>query len=99
MDNFDDTTYQPERLMFWPSHSIDGEYIFDYQDSSWVDPDEVLAEYPDWSDSSCWPESSRGHNIRVNQAKRQVFQMLLEQILIFSLKSLKYVTKQWSIHI
>lgn len=71
MDNFDDTTYQPERLMFWPSHSIDGEYIFDYQDGPWVDPDEILNQYPDWTDSSYWPESSRGHSIRVNQAKRQ----------------------------
>ncbi len=71
MDNFDDTTYQPERLMFWPSHPIDGDYVFEYQDGQWTDPDEVLALYPDWTDSSYWPESSRGHSIRVGQAKKQ----------------------------
>ncbi|MDA9472659.1 virulence-associated E family protein [Enterococcus sp. 5H] len=71
MDNFDDTTYQPERLMFWPSHSFDAEYIFEYQDGAWADPDEYLALYPDWTDSSYWPESSRGHSIRERQAKKQ----------------------------
>ena len=71
MDYFDDTTYQAERLMYWPSHSFDGEYLFDYQDDNWCSPDEILAEYPDWSDSSYWPESSRGHNLRARAAKKQ----------------------------
>lgn len=30
IDYFDDTTYQPSRLMYWPSVSADGEYIFKY---------------------------------------------------------------------
>ncbi|WP_159723155.1 virulence-associated E family protein [Enterococcus sp. CSURQ0835] len=70
MDNFDDTTYQAERLMFWPSHSIDGDYFADYQDLSWLDPDEILSLYEDWRDASFWPESSRGHSIRASQAKK-----------------------------
>lgn len=70
MDNFDDTTYQAERLMYFPSHSLDGEYFTDYLDLPWVDPDEVLAGYEDWRDSSFWPESSRGHSIRESQAKK-----------------------------
>lgn len=70
MDNFDDTTYQAERLMYFPSHSIDGEYFTDYIDLPWVDPDEVLSNYDDWRDTSFWPESSRGHSIRENQAKK-----------------------------
>lgn len=71
MDNFDDTTYQPERLMFWPSCSRDAEYVFEYQDGDWLNPDSILAEYPDWTDSSYWPESSRSHGIRERQAKKQ----------------------------
>ncbi len=71
MDNFDDTTYQPERLMYWPSVSRDGEYIFDYQDGAFLDPQTLLDEYPDWQDSSFWPESSRSHGIRDRQAKKQ----------------------------
>lgn len=70
MDNFDDTTYQAERMMFFPSHSIDGEYFTAYEDAPWVDPDQVLSEYEDWRDSSFWPESSRGHTIRETQAKK-----------------------------
>ncbi|WP_239255400.1 virulence-associated E family protein [Listeria ilorinensis] len=71
MDNFDDTTYQPERLMFWPSVAADGEYVFDYQDGAFLDPDELLSEYVDWTDSTAWPESSRSHGIRDRQAKKQ----------------------------
>lgn len=71
MDNFDDTTYQPERLMYWPSHPREGDYVFEYQDLPWLDPDTLLSRYPDWRDSSYWPESSRGHTIREGQAKKQ----------------------------
>lgn len=71
IDNFDDTTYQAERLMFWPSHSKDGEYIFDILDNRWLDPDEILGEYVDWKDSSYWPESSRSKGIRKSQAEKQ----------------------------
>ena len=70
MDNFDDTTYQAERLMYFPSHSLDGEYFHDFLDLPWVNPDEVLENYEDWRDPSFWPESSRGHSIRETQAKK-----------------------------
>ena len=57
MDLFDDTTYEAERLMYWPSTSTDGEYIFFANDSeNCLDPDDVLATYDDWRDTSTWPE-------------------------------------------
>ena len=56
---FDDLTYEPERLMYWPSHSFDAEPYFNYFDAEWLDPDTILAEYPDWTDTSFWPYSSR----------------------------------------
>ncbi|QAA31231.1 virulence-associated E family protein [Clostridium manihotivorum] len=60
IDQFDDTTYEPVRLMYWPSTSCDGEYIFKYQDLEWLNPDDVLARYTfGWQDVSYWPESSR----------------------------------------
>lgn len=59
IDQFDDTTYEPHRLMYWPSTCADGEFIFKFQDGPWLDPDKVLANYPDWKDVSYWPESSR----------------------------------------
>lgn len=60
IDQFDDTTYDPERLMYWPSTSCDGDYVFKYQDLPWLNPDEVLERYTfGWQDVSYWPESSR----------------------------------------
>jgi predicted P-loop ATPase len=59
IDKFDDTSYQPQRVMFWPSTSQDGEYIFKYLDAPLLDPDTVLATYHNWADVSSWPMSSR----------------------------------------
>lgn len=70
MDNFDDTTYQAERMQYWPSHSKDGEYLTSYQDLPWVSPDEILNQYEDWRDNSYWPESSREQTIIDRQKKK-----------------------------
>ena len=59
IDKFDDTSYQPQRVMYWPSCSQDGEYFFRYLDAPLLDPDEVLATYHNWADVSSWPMSSR----------------------------------------
>ncbi len=68
MDLFDDTTYEPSRLMFWSSTSRDGEYVFKFQDGKWLDADEVLGRYTfGWQDVSYWPESSRA-KARLNSA-------------------------------
>ena len=59
IDNFDDTTYQPTRLMYWPSTAKDGEYLFDVVPGPWLDPDDALGELADWKDITTWPTSSR----------------------------------------
>lgn len=59
IDKFDDTSYQPQRMMYWPSTSLDGEFVFEYIDAPFIDPDEVLATYHNWADVSAWPMSSR----------------------------------------
>jgi len=59
IDQFDDTTYEPHRLMYWPSTAADAEFVFRFHDRPWLDPDEILKRYPDWRDVSYWPESSR----------------------------------------
>lgn len=71
IDMFDDTTYEPHRLMYWASTAADGEFIFRYQDEPWLDPDEILARYPDWRDPSFWPESSRVQQKRQKLADKQ----------------------------
>ena len=77
IDQFDDTTYQPHRLMYFPSTSQDGEYIFKYNDGIWLDADEQLNRYKtdfnaDWKDQSFWPTSSRIHeDIRKAVSKQE----------------------------
>ena len=63
IDKFDDTSYQPQRMMYWPSTSYDGEYVFDYEDAETLNPDIILQTYVDWHDISAWPVSSRVANI------------------------------------
>jgi putative DNA primase/helicase len=55
MTCFDSTGFQPERLMYWPSTSKDGEYVFEEQQGEYLDPDTVLDKYVDWKDVSEWP--------------------------------------------
>jgi putative DNA primase/helicase len=71
IDAFDQTTFQPERLMYWPSTSKDGVYEFQYQDGPWMNADEILGSYRDWRDSSEWPVSDRDHNIIQRSIKKQ----------------------------
>lgn len=60
---FDDTTYEPSRLMYWPSTSSDGEFIFHEIKGELLDPDEVLARYTDWRNTAEWPVSKRQQEI------------------------------------
>lgn len=71
IDAFDDTTYQPQRLMYWPSTSSDGDYIFEYIDEEFLSADEVLGRYEDWRDITAWPTSSRTEQAMHSRAKKQ----------------------------
>ena len=71
IDMFDDTTYQPHRLMYWPSTSIDGEYIFRHEENEPLDVDETLSRYDDWTDVSSWPVSSRTVKSKERVLKKQ----------------------------
>ena len=71
MELFDDTTYEPSRLMYWPSTSSDGEFFFQEIAGKPLDPDEVLSKYKDWKDVSSWPVSNRQHSIMQKGIKKQ----------------------------
>ena len=58
IDLFDNSTFETNRLMFWPSTPKDMDYYFKVQDGPWIDADEVLNSYADWKDSSLWPTAS-----------------------------------------
>ena len=59
MELFDETSFQLNRLMFWPSNPRDVEYEFYQQDGPFLDVDEVLGQYVDWTDVSEWATLSR----------------------------------------
>ena len=55
----DPTTFEPSRLMYWASCPVDAEYIFEYTDAEFLDADEVLRSYRDWTDVSEWPGDTK----------------------------------------
>ena len=71
IEAFDDTTYEPHRLMYWPSTPVDGDYAFEVSDGAPIDADAVLARYDDWQDQTTWPESSRVHKAIKRAAEKQ----------------------------
>ena len=71
IEMFDDTTYEPSRLMYWPSTSADGEFIFRDIEGEPLNPDDVLSRYQDWRDSSEWPVSSRQQSIVQREMRKQ----------------------------
>lgn len=71
IEQFDHTTYQPARLMYWPSTAKDAEYVFHVQDGPWLKADEMLATYTDWTDSSEWPVSMAENESVKRLVKRQ----------------------------
>lgn len=68
---FDDSTYEPSRLMYWPSTSADGDFVFREIDGAVVNPDEVLSRYKDWRDVSSWPVSNRQTAVVTRNIKKQ----------------------------
>jgi hypothetical protein len=71
IDLFDDTTYEPARLMFWPSTSADGEFVFQHRDGPLLEPDIYLSRYKNWRDTSQWPMSKRQSEVVQRSVKSQ----------------------------
>ena len=59
MNFFDNTTFEINRLMFWPSVAKDVEPYLQHQAGEWLDVDAVLACYKDWTDVSEWPTNKK----------------------------------------
>jgi predicted P-loop ATPase len=57
LEMFDETGYQPFRLMFWPSCSSDATYVYVEGEGEPVPTDLILDTYVDWKDVSSWPTS------------------------------------------
>lgn len=55
IDSCDPTTFEGNRLMFWPSVSADSEYVYRVFDGPAVTAEELLATYDNWTDQRQWP--------------------------------------------
>lgn len=68
---FDKTTFEVNRLMFWPSVSKDTKFYFEYQDGPILDADKILDSYNDWHDINEWPHSSSIESSVLSEIKKQ----------------------------
>ena len=59
IDYFDECSYQPNQLMYWPSTPANGTFVYKETDSGWLDPDDILSKHPEWTDPTRLPTSSR----------------------------------------
>lgn len=79
IEQFDECSYLPNQLMYYPSVPANG--IFIYKETPegrpWVDPDRILAQHPEWKDPTRLPTSSR--ESRANSVSRQKVQDPLEK--------------------
>lgn len=58
MGGIDRTTFEPSRMMFWPSRSKDADFIAEANDAGqYLDPDRILDLYDDWRDPAQWPRT------------------------------------------
>lgn len=67
----DPTTFQPVRLMYWPSHSKDSDYVYEYADKGLIDGKAILNMYENWQDVRQWPEVPGAAKLHENMAKKQ----------------------------
>lgn len=52
----DPTTFEVNRLMYWPSCCIDSQYMCEVYDNLFCSVDGLLGMYGDWRDISQWPQ-------------------------------------------
>lgn len=71
MSIFDPTTFETVRLMYWPSCSIDSEYVFVYEDKPFISVDGMLGLYQNWRNVAEWPEVPGAAKLRDRSAKKQ----------------------------
>ena len=52
----DPTTFEPSRLMYWPSCCGDSQYVCEAYDSPFCSVEGLLGMYGDWTDVRQWPQ-------------------------------------------
>lgn len=71
LDWFDHTTYQPERFMYWPAATTDGDYQAHVSHNREdLDVDAWLSRYTDWTDITTWPGITHNDAQRAQRAQQ-----------------------------
>jgi len=71
IEQFDRISFRPTQMMFYPSTSIDAEYIFEEWSGKPLNPDNVLARYEEWRDVSQWPTAANEIELVQHDIKKQ----------------------------
>lgn len=71
IDTFDDSTYEPHRLMYWPSLPKDVENVFLQGEGDPLSADGLLGTYADWRNPLEYPLSSRQKEHRGPSGRKQ----------------------------
>jgi putative DNA primase/helicase len=77
IDQFDECSYQPNQLMYWPSTPANGVFVYKEVNKDWLNPDEILNTHPEWTDPMRLPTSSR--ESKANMVVKQKVQNPLEK--------------------
>ena len=71
IEMFDECSFVPHQLMYWPTCPSNGEYLCERFDGEALDPDRILAAHPDWRDCSLLPTTSRESKVSKPSGKQQ----------------------------
>ena len=71
IDMFDECSFIPNQLMYWPTCPSNGEYICEFFDGKPLDPDAILAAHPNWRDCALLPTTSRESKVNKPSKKQQ----------------------------
>ena len=74
IETMDPTTYEVARLMYWPTCSSDGTYVFRSQEGPVLRVRDVLDTYgygDAWRDSTLWPISKTENEIRLRSMRTE----------------------------
>jgi putative DNA primase/helicase len=71
IDMFDECSFIPNQLMYWPTCPSNGEYICEFFDGELLDPEAILAARPNWQDCSLLPTTSRESKVSKPSQKPQ----------------------------
>lgn len=66
----DPTTFDNNRLMYWPSACSDSEVVYQYADAPFADADALLATYTNWRDIMEWPQVPGAFNYKKMAVKQ-----------------------------